>query len=171
LTRGAVSIRDILARSGVSRSAFYLHFENKEQLLLWGHDHLKALILEEGQDRIAFLGFYRHLEERHAMAESMLAGDSSPRVAGFLADIFRRNLVRLHPPRKGHPLDALRVEAAVAALVALITRWLLEGRPVPAERLAEESESLLGRILRPREDGREAPRRPGGASGRLSRTA
>lgn len=164
----AVSIRDILSRSGVSRSAFYLHFENKEQLLLWGHGHLEALILGEGQEKIAFLGFYRHLEERHVLAESMLTGASSRKVAGVLADIFRRNLLRLHPPRPGRPLDALRAEAAAAALVALITRWLLEGRPLTAVRLAEESESLVGRILRPGEVGEGSGSGRGEARKRLS---
>lgn len=142
-----VSIQDILARSGISRSAFYLHFEDKEQLLLWGHDHLKALILDDGQGQIGFVEFYRHLEEKHALASSMLTGETAPKMTRFLADILMRNILRLHPPREGNARDTLLAEAAAQALVALMGGWLHRGRPLTAEQMADESQALIARML------------------------
>lgn len=146
---GAVSIQDILARSGVGRSTFYLHFENKEQLMLWGHDNIRNLILEDGRDAIDFPAFYRHLEEHRSLVLSILSEGSGSTVARLLRDIFRRNILRLHPVRGQRALAELRAETAAAAVLALLTEWLRKGAPLPADWAAQESEGLIRRIVAP----------------------
>lgn len=157
----AVSIRDILERSGVGRATFYLHFENKEQLMLWGHDNIRNLILEDGGARIGFLPFYRHLEEHRALVLSILSGGPGGKVSGLLRDILRRNILRLHPSRGRGVLAELRAEAAAAAVLALLTEWLRLGAPYPAAWAARESERLIRRIVAPRaRDGKPRARQP-----------
>lgn len=145
----AVSIRDILQRSGVGRSTFYLHFEDKEQLMLWGHDNLRNLVLEDGKEAIDFLSFFRHLEERRSLVLSILSDSSGGKVSRLLRDIFRRDILRLHPPRGRRALAELRAEAAAAAVLALIVEWLRKGAPFPADWAARESEGLIRRIVAP----------------------
>jgi AcrR family transcriptional regulator len=141
------TITDILTRADVGRSTFYLHFENKEQLLLWGHEHLKKLILEDGEDRIGFLAFYRHLADSGKLAKAVLSQKSGAIVLGYLDGIFQRNILRLHPAAKiageERAMHALRVAAAAAALTRLIADWVGKGMPYPPERMARESLAWL----------------------------
>ncbi len=133
-----VSIQDIIDRANVDRSTFYLHYENKEQLLLWGHDHLKKLILEDGNTRIEFLDFYQHLAESETLARSIMTLQSGQMVTQFLIDILTRSIVHLYPAsgvKENRSLHALRAEAAAAALVRLMTGWLRDGRPVTPEKM------------------------------------
>ncbi len=145
-----VSIQDIIDRANVGRSTFYLHYENKEQLLLWGHDHLKKLILEDGDTRIEFLDFYQHLAESESLARSILTLQSGQMVTQFLIDILTRSIVHLHPAsgaKENRSLHALRAEAAAAALVRFMTGWLRDGRPVTPEKMVEESDALLLKLF------------------------
>lgn len=157
----AVSIRDILDRSGVGRSTFYLHFENKEQLMLWGHDNIRNLVLEDGGDRIEFLPFYRHLEEHRALVLSILSEGPGNKVSRLLRDIFKRNILRMHKPRGQRALAELRAEVAAAAVLALIAEWLRKGASFPAAWAARESEDLIQAIIAPRElDAKVRDRQP-----------
>lgn len=150
----AVSIQDIIDRANVGRSTFYSHYENKEQLLLWGHDHFKKLILAEGDSRINFVDFYRHVAEHRQLALSVMTQGSSRVVIHYLNDILRRNILLMYAPAAGRgeadrPLFALRADAAAAALVQLLTSWLTQGLPFSAEKMAEESAALIERIVAP----------------------
>jgi AcrR family transcriptional regulator len=145
-----VSIQDIIDRANVGRSTFYLHYENKEQLLLWGHDHLKKLILEDGDTRIDFLDFYQHIAEREILARSILTMESGQMVTQFLIDILTRSICRLYPAsgtKEERSMHAMRAEATAAALVRLMTAWLRNGMPTTPERMALESEACLASLF------------------------
>lgn len=146
-----VSIQDIIDRANVGRSTFYAHYENKEQLLLFGHEHLRSLTKSEDEGRIDFLSFYRHLADKHELAARLMAGGKSEEVVTrSLRDILQRSLCRLYAARAGadnSPLLALRAEAVAAALVQLMASWLQRGMPYPPETMADESAALVTRIL------------------------
>jgi AcrR family transcriptional regulator len=147
-----VSIQDIIDRANVGRSTFYLHYENKEQLLLWGHEHLKKLIVQEGDREINFLDFYHHLVERRQLARAVLAQESGQVVTQYLNDVISQNILRLHAPAEGaareeRTLVALRAAAAAAAVVRFMTAWLTADMPCSAETMANESARAIRRIL------------------------
>ncbi|WP_437656817.1 TetR/AcrR family transcriptional regulator [Sorangium sp. So ce1182] len=146
-----VSIQDIIDRANVGRSTFYSHYENKEQLLLFGHEHLRALYLRDAGRPLDFLPFYRHLAEMHELVRKLLSAEKSERVlTRSLEDILQGSICRLYAPRMAPEEGALfmlRSEAAAAALVRLMTSWVHKGMPCSPERMAEESTALLQRVL------------------------
>ncbi|WP_437282254.1 TetR/AcrR family transcriptional regulator [Sorangium sp. So ce375] len=146
-----VSIQDIIDRANVGRSTFYSHYENKEQLMLFGHEHLRALSLRDAGRVLDFLPFYRHLAEMHELMGKLLSAEKSERVlTRSLEDILQGSICRLYAPRlapEEGALFMLRSEAAAAALVRLMTSWVHKGMPCSPERMAEESTALLQRVL------------------------
>jgi AcrR family transcriptional regulator len=162
-----ISIRAIVERANVGRSTFYEHFENKEQLMLWGHDHLKSLILGDagpgptGAPRLRFLGLYRHLAESSDMAKAVGKGPAGEIVSGFLRDTLRRNLEAqaarpdasdTGKPARGGSKDerariALLAEAAAAGLVAVMWRWVRDGMAQSPETMAAFCDTYLENVF------------------------
>jgi AcrR family transcriptional regulator len=147
-----VSIQDIIDRANVGRSTFYSHYENKEQLMLFGHEHLRTLSLRDAGRALDFLPFYRHLAEMHELVRKLLSAEKSERVlTRSLEDILQGSICRLYAPRlapeEEGALFMLRSEAAAAGLVRLMTSWVHKGMPCSPERMAEESTALLQRVL------------------------
>ncbi len=155
-----VSIRDIVERANVGRSTFYEHFENKEQLMLWGHEHLKALLLGDpaaapsasGAPRLPFLGLYIHLSESGPMAQALGKGPGAEIVSGFLRDTLRRNLeTQATGGRKTSIAEravlAMKAEAASAGLVAVLWRWVKDGMRQTPRAMADFCDAYLDGVF------------------------
>jgi AcrR family transcriptional regulator len=105
LERGwdAVSVRDICQRADVGRSTFYVHFADKENLLLSGFDDLHHAMEQfriEAQAPFGFLlPLLEHVAENRRLVEALLGRQSGQRVhwrfRDMLAELVKAELTSL----------------------------------------------------------------------------
>jgi AcrR family transcriptional regulator len=147
-----VSVQDVCERADVGRSTFYVHFADKEELLLSGFGEVHAAL--EAQ-RVAGLGsfaFAEHLVE-HAKDNARLFRALVGRRTGLVVQRRFRDLVmqlveaeleHLEVPRQHRKTAALYVSGG---FVELLTAWL-EGPSKEAGALAENFRRLTRGALR-----------------------
>lgn len=158
----AVSIRDITEKANVGRSTFYFHYESKEQLMLWGHDHFANTFTraEEGETGkggmrtpgFHFLELYRHVSENRQLVEKVVHEKGGDAILKYLFEVFRVGIRELHgakAKRAGEDGKAadLDIDAAAAAETGLIQAWMRMGMTVSPEEMARKSQSILDRLF------------------------
>lgn len=154
----AVKIEDITERADIGRTTFYLHYRDKEELLLESIDSITEELLarlpppgwrvnEPGGDGFvldAILITFRHAYENAQLYRVILRGAGASRVSGRLHHIISQRATALIAERaavRGLPLNPqvpLEVFANyfAGALMALVTWWLEAGAPYPPDEMA-----------------------------------
>jgi len=154
----AVTVKDIIERANVGRSTFYAHFEDKDQLLLSGHDAFKRILSADflspvhqaGKTGIDFLYLYRHVYERRDLATAM--GTQGEKILhDHLRELIAHGIEESFRGRRGTTKDrtmySLTVDAAAAAMVTFLFRWIQEGMPASPEIMAKDAENLLLKMM------------------------
>jgi hypothetical protein len=155
----SVTIKDIIEKANVGRSTFYAHFEDKEQLLLWGHDTFKRLLAEsvlslvkgsKGVD-INFLFLYQHIQEQHKLVRTLLGEKGGEIVKNQLINIFVQRISEWfgkNDLQKTNPIMfSINVQAAASAMVTLLVQWMEKDMPFTPEEMAKQSEMLLLKMM------------------------
>jgi AcrR family transcriptional regulator len=143
---GGLTVRDVIARAGVSRRTFYEHFENKEQAFLAAYDLVVRRLAEDVQgssnqgltwcERIS-LGlatFLERLASDPALAhlcvvEILAAGPAALAGRAAAMDAFRAFLKPgLQEAPDGLPIPALAVETAIGGAYEVVYSLVLQGR-------------------------------------------
>ena len=123
-------VSDIIARAGVARGTFYLHFDSKEQVLL--------AVLEDFHDRIK--GAFEALDAAASGARSQgpraVLESSFRRWLEFFAD--HRDATRV-VLREAHAIDARFEQALVDLRQSALTRFATRFRKFQEEGLASRS--------------------------------
>jgi AcrR family transcriptional regulator len=154
-----VTIQDIIDRADVGRSTFYAHFRDKEELLVFGLEELRAAFQPESsgidgspgsrppsQTLAVFEHFGRHREVWKAMAGKRGAEAFLRYLHRFLSELLEPELAARAPKCETQvPLEAV-VEFAVNALVGLGVRWWLEN---DLPYTAREMDQLYRRMTEP----------------------
>jgi AcrR family transcriptional regulator len=148
-----VSVRELCRRARVARSTFYLHFADKEELLLSGLDELRAE-LERVVERspAGTLSFVRPLVEHvraHDRLRSLVDKRSGRAVLRRLTEIVVALLELDFPPLA--PVSARRqatLRFAAGALVELLTWWATTRSSLSAGELTELYRELTRPALR-----------------------
>ena len=149
LERGwdAVSVRDVCERADVGRSTFYVHFADKENLLLSGFDELHEAmeqVRSSAKVPFGFLGpLAAHAAENARLVQALFGRQSGQsvqwRFRDVLASLVEAELKRLKVPKAARPL-LTRFIAGGAADVLM--SWLDHPQGMTTERLSAE----LGQI-------------------------
>jgi len=143
-----VTVQDIIDRANVGRSTFYAHFQDKEDLFLSGFESLRSQFEQhllgggnEVQNPWALsLIIFEHVQANQRVFKAVVGKQGG----GVMAQHFNKYLVMLirshmkaQMPAKAReqvPPDILS-QVIVSTLMALLTWWLDNDLPYPAERM------------------------------------
>ncbi len=159
---GTICVQDIAARAELNRATFYLHYQDKEELLTQTMkdvlDELNEVLRRGGPSRAhpvqgvpeVFTHWFHHVAEHSKLYVLMLGPEGMPR---FAAQV-REYLEQLMTPRieegligdsSGIP-PALRSRFLASAFLGVIAWWLDHGMRQPAEQMAAWLWSLTASI-------------------------
>jgi AcrR family transcriptional regulator len=144
LERGwdAVSVQEICARADVGRSTFYMHFADKEDLLVGGFDDLRralraGLASSRGEPLGFVPGLVEHARENERLFRAIVGRSGQvvqQRFHALVVELVREDLAGLTRP--GPPRDAA-IHFLAGAFLGLLAWWLEARRPLPPSELAE----------------------------------
>lgn len=158
LERGynAVTIEDITERADLGRTTFYLHYRDKEELLIESLEaiveELKAQVeqlpdlqLEQGRIRSNPIAVaFRHVEENRDLYRIILKGEGSSKVASRIRDIIEEVAVdfferHMSGVLSDSPVMPRRLVAGyfASALMGFVTLWLEKELPYSGDEAAD----------------------------------
>jgi AcrR family transcriptional regulator len=143
LERGwdAVSVQDVCARADVGRSTFYVHFADKEELLLSGFDELHASLDAARPAREGPFGFaealLEHAKDNVRLFRAVVGKKSGQQVVRRFRDVvFHLVEAELGGLGVAEPDRALVARFVSGGFVDLMTAWLDRPASVPPSALA-----------------------------------
>jgi AcrR family transcriptional regulator len=154
----AVKIEDITERADLGRTTFYLHYRDKEELLLESIDSIAEELLTRinlpdlnqtdadiaGLVQGAIIISFQHAYENAQLYRVILRGEGASSVSGRLHTIISQTALNILTARTKagvlppNPPVSLEVFANYFAgsLLALITWWLEEGAAISPDNMA-----------------------------------
>ena len=152
-----VSVQDIIERADVARSTFYVHYVDKEDLLVgkWGvfasnlGVHADGLKHEEnkGHSLLSTLGWFQHIKAQGDLLK-IIAKDPAMDLAMktlhgiLLEDMQMRIQSHLPENEKASIPPSLAVEYLAGSLMTLLKWWVKQGMSYPPERMDEIFQQL-----------------------------
>jgi AcrR family transcriptional regulator len=155
-----VTVQDIIDRADVGRSTFYVHFRDKEDLLVYGLEELRSPFGPElhasdpsqpqrpapSSTLAVFEHFAHYRDVWKAMAGRRGADTFTQYLHGFLSELLRDQLSARAPDSQTQvPVDAL-VEFAASTLIGLGMHWWL-GNDLP--HTPQEIDQIYRRLTEP----------------------
>jgi AcrR family transcriptional regulator len=134
-----IRVADVLARASVSRSTFYEHFRNKDDLLaasLEGPFQILASLTQAQPDGSRVQGILQHFWDNRALARSLFQGAALRVVRRTLVDHMEAALTREQRSRLRIPAR-LAAHALADGVFSPITAWLMCEAKCSADDLAQ----------------------------------
>jgi len=142
-----ITVQEVLQRAAVSRSTFYAHYLDKDDLLLSDADEFFALMSThlarsgERSERLAPVReFFAHVAEAVPFVSALAAADKLDDMLKLARGHFARGIEqRLAALPRARHLGAARraalAQALAGAMLSLLTWWLGRGTPEPPAEL------------------------------------
>ncbi len=144
-----ITVQSVLDRAGVSRSTFYEHYRDKNDLLLSDVDEFfqaMSTLLERRGDRSGRVApvaeLFSHIAASRELFAALVASGKLPEVRELGEAHFARSIARrLAPPTRGRqPPSAASAHVPLAhalagALFSLLAWWVRQGMTIPPSRM------------------------------------
>jgi len=148
-----ITVQQILDRANIGRSTFYTHFQDKDELLMWGTQHLRTTLSAAQQERDAsaaasperIIYFSRAMFDHangyrriyRALVNSAVWPHVRQRIQNILAELIRREcetVKRSQRSKSKLPLE-LFVHYLAATLMTVMTWWVDHKNSLSAEEI------------------------------------
>ena len=150
----AISVQDVCARADVGRSTFYVHFADKEELLISGfaelRSHLRAAAVAEPSKPLAFTrALLEHTHEYEPVYRALLGRRTAQVVYRAWIDVVTELLDEDLAKRvAAGPLRSAAVRYLAGAMWELLSWWSEQPRRTSALDLDETYRRLTMAVLR-----------------------
>lgn len=147
-----INIQDLCKRANVGRSTFYLHFQNKEELLVGGFDDLRAWLHAQSAPENATVtampfvrGLIEHVHEQRNLFRAIIGRRSGHVVQKRFREMVCQLVEKeVAPPHAGWKQKA-GARYIAGALVELLAWWVDSGKG----HTADEIEALFYQLTLP----------------------
>jgi AcrR family transcriptional regulator len=145
-----ISVRDIITRARVSRSTFYLHFQDKDDLLASSFTHVLNQLYHQPPDAgldlrlLPALEMFRHVQSHRKLYESVVGGRGLEVLFKAGRDYWGKTIEQTAPANSSTTIPLPIVITYVTGAFLNLLKWWLDNRlPYPPERMAAIFEELV----------------------------
>jgi AcrR family transcriptional regulator len=141
----AVTIEEITERADLGRTTFYLHYKDKEDLLLKSIESISLELLSQISETPPIPLVFRHAAENADLYRIILRGEGAHRTTSWLREIISsaaREFLAMKQAEENIPIEVFSNYFA-GSLLGLLTWWLENGMPYPPEEMAEMYRKLF----------------------------
>jgi AcrR family transcriptional regulator len=158
----SITVQEILDRADVGRSTFYLHFQDKDELLASGLQNVSQLVRSAqaaftappGKSYEKIIGFslamFEHAYEYRAVQRAMLGSNAEPivrrQIHGALAAVIGQEVKSEFQKRKRDDCSVspeLLTHFLVSSFISVMTWWLNARNPVPPKDIDAAYRALV----------------------------
>lgn len=141
----AVTIEEITERADLGRATFYLHYKDKEDLLLKIIEAISCELISQISNTPPILLVFQHAAENADLYRIILRGEGAYRSTSWLQEIISDSAQNFMVMKQAQDNLEVRLNVPVevfsnyfaGSLLGLVTWWLESNMPYPPEEMAE----------------------------------
>jgi AcrR family transcriptional regulator len=151
----AATVQDVIDRANVGRSTFYAHFQDKEDLLLSGFEHLRtefekhllSASVTSTSPWALSLSMFQHAEGQRSLYKA-LAGKQGGNIVityiqKYLFTYLHTHLKQALTKRKNGIPPEILAQYLSSSFISLLTWWLDTDSPYSAEQMNDYYQQLV----------------------------